>query len=210
VGHPEQSVTSGRAGPSAPKERKWLPTLSVLVVVAVISLGGLIVTGETEETLAQTDPGTDPGGGEPRKPVVVLGSVTITPLRGWEEAERFQEPEGVRLTKGVATLDAVGLPFQGTPEDLFDAYISNVLTGEASQLQTAEQLDLVHLDVGFTAVRGFYFGVFGERNAPIEGEVTTVLIPGGIGIVLDGWAETGSYQLLRHEVNQMIQRMQVG
>ncbi len=208
MGHPEQSVASGRAGPSAPKERKWLPTLSVLVVVVVVSLGGLVAVGETQGTLAQTDLGTDPGG-EPRKPVVVLGSVTITPLRGWEEAERFEKPEGVRLTKGVATLDAVGLPFQGTPEDLFEAYVSDVLTSEASQLQSAKQLEIVHLDVGFTAVRGFYFGVFGERNAQIEGELTTVLIPEGIGIVLDGWAETGSYQFLRHEVNQMIQRMQV-
>jgi hypothetical protein len=186
-----------------------LPALAVLLVVGVVSLGGLITTGETEETLAQTGVGTDPGE-ERRKPVVVLGGVTITPLEGWEEAERFEGPEGVRLTKGAATLDAVGLPFQGTPEDLFDAYVSDVLSRDASQLQSAEQLEIVHLDVGFTAARGFYFGVFGERNAPIEGELTTVLIPDGIGIVLDGWAETGSYQLLRHEVNQMIQRMQVG
>lgn len=205
MGHPERSVASGRAGASAPKERKWLPTLGVFVVLGFVSLGGLIAAGETEETLAIPDPGA-----EPRKPVVVLGSVSITPLEGWEEAERFQEPTGVRLTKGAGSLDAVGLPFQGTPEDLFDAYVSDVLSREASELQTAERLEIVHLDIGFTAVRGFYFGVFGERNAPIEGELTTVLIPGGIGVVLDGWAETGSYQFLRHEVNEMIQRIQVG
>jgi hypothetical protein len=174
----------------------------VFIVISVVSLGGLFAAGAADETLAEGDPAADPGGARP--PVVVIGTVNITPLEGWQEADRFQDPEGVRLTKGTATLDAVGLPFQGSPEDLFNDYVANVLTPQASQIRTAEQLEIVHLDVGFTAVRGFYFGVFGERNASIEGELTTVLIPGGTGIVFDGWAETGSYRFVRDEVDSIV------
>lgn len=208
MGHPEQSVVAAPPRPVAPQERKWLPTLAVLIVIAVVSLGGLFVVGEAGETLAEGDPGTDPGVGT--GPVVILGTASITPLEGWEEAERFQDPEGVRLTKGAATLDAVGLLFRGTPEDLFNDYVANVLRPQASQIKTAEQLEIVHLDIGFTAVRGFYFGVFGERNASIEGELTAVLIAGGTGIVFDGWAETGSYRSVRDEVDHMVLGLRVG
>lgn len=208
MGHPEQSVVAAPPHPVAPKERKWLPTLAVLIVIAVVSLGGLFVVGEAGETLAEGDAGTDPG--VAAQPVVILGNASITPLEGWEEAERIQDPDGVRLTKGAATLDAIGLPFQGTPEDLFNDYVANVLRPQASQIQTADQLEIVHMDIGFTAVRGFYFGVFGDRNASIEGELTTMLIPGGTGIVFDGWAETGSYRSVRDEVDHMVQGLQVG
>lgn len=177
-------------------------------MISAVSIGGLFVVGEAGETLAEGDPGTDPGVGA--RPVVILGNASITPLEGWEEAERFQDPDGVRLTKGAATLDAVGLPFRGTPEDLFNDYVANVLRPQASQIQTVEQLEIVHLDIGFTAVRGFYFGVFGERNASIEGELTTVLLPGGTGIVFDAWAEIGSYRSVRDEVDHMILGMRVG
>lgn len=178
-------------------------------MLAVVSLGGLFAVGVAEETFTKGDPGPDPGT-ETRPSVVVVESVSITPLDGWEVAERFHDPEGVRLTKGTATLDAVAFSFQGTPEELFDAYVEKALTPQASQHQTAEQLEVVHLDAGFSAARGFYFGVFGERNASIEGELTTALVPGGTGVVFDGWAETGSYQSVRDEVNHMVQGLQVG
>lgn len=181
----------------------------MFLVLAVVSLGGLFAVGAAEETFTEGDPGADPGT-ETGPPVVVVESVSITPLDGWEVAERFHDPEGVRLTKGTATLDAVAFSFQGTPEELFDAYVENTLTPQASQLQTAEQLEVVHLDAGFTAARGFYFGVFGERNASIEGELTTALVPGGMGIVFDGWAETGSYRHVRDEVDRMVQSLRVG
>jgi hypothetical protein len=180
----------------------------VFLVLAVVSLGGLFAVGAAEETFTEGDPGGDPGT-ETGPPVVVVESVSITPVDGWEVAERFHDPEGVRLTKGTATLDAVGFSFQGSPEELFDAYVENMLTPQASHLQTAEQIEVVHLDAGFTAARGFYFGVFGERNASIEGELTTALVPGGMGIVFDGWAETGSYRLVRDEVDRMVQSLRV-
>jgi hypothetical protein len=191
------------------KERKWLPTLGVFIVLAVVSLGGLFAVGAAEETLGENAPRTEPGT-DARRPVVVAGGVSVTPVEGWEEAQRFEDPEGVRLTKGTATLDAAGFPFEGSPEDLFQEYVENVLTPQASQVQTTDQLEIVHLDVGFTAVRGFYFGVFGDRNASIEGELTTLLVPGGTGVVFDGWAEAGSYRLVRDEVDQMVQGLQVG
>jgi hypothetical protein len=209
VGHPQQSLAAAPADVPTVKERKWLPTLAVFVVLMVVSLGGLFAVGAAEETLTETDPGADPAA-SPRPPVVVAGGVSITPLEGWEEAERFEDPEGVRLTKGTGTLDAAGFPFEGTPEELFDAYVEEILRPQASQLQTAEQLEIVHLDAGFTAVRGLYFGVFGDRNASIEGELTTALVPGGIGVVFDGWAETGTYEFVRDEVNHMVQGLQVG
>jgi hypothetical protein len=178
-------------------------------VLAVVSVGGLFVAGAAEETLADGEPGPD-SGTERRAPVDVAATVSITPLEGWEVADRFEDPPGVRLTKGTATLDGFGFPFQGSPEELFRSYVTDVLTPQASQIQTAEQLETVHLDAGFTAVRGFYFGVFGERNASIEGELTSVLVPGGTGIVFDGWAETASYEWVRDEVNAMVQALEVG
>ena len=208
MGHPEQPVAAV-SPPPAPKERKWLPTLGVFVVLAVVSVGGLFAVGAAEDTLTDGDSGVDRGAAA-RPPIEVVGTVSITPLEGWEAADRFDDPPGVRLTTGTATLDALGFSFQGSPEELFRAYIADVLTHQASQIQAAEQLEVVHLNVGFTAVRGFYFGVFGERNASIEGELTTLLVPDGTGIVFDGWAETGSYQWVRDEVNAMVQALKVG
>lgn len=179
------------------------------MVLAVVSLGGLFAAGAAEETLTDGEAGVNPDAEAPA-PVAVAGNVTITPLEGWEVADRFEDPPGVRLSKGTASLDAAGFSFQETPEDLFRAYVTDVLTPQASQIQTAEELETVHLDAGFTAVRGFYFGVFGDRNASIEGELTTLLVPGGTGIVFDGWAETASYQSVRDEVNAMIQALQAG
>lgn len=203
MGHSQQSVAEAPAAAPVFKERKWLPTLAVFLVLVVVSLGGLFALGAADETL--TDAEADPGG-SPRPRLLITSVVTITPLEGWEEAGRF---EGVRLTKGTATLDAEEFPYEGTPEELFDAYIEGALRPQASQLETTEQLDIMHLDAGFTAVRGFYFGVFGERNASIEGELTTVVVPGGIGVVFDGWAETGTYHFFRDEVNHMVQGLQV-
>lgn len=208
MGHPEQPVAAAPSSP-APNERKWLPTIGVFLVLAVVSLGGLFAAGTAEETLADGESSVDPGA-EAGAPVAVAEGVTITPLEGWEVADRFEDPRGVRLSKGTASLDALGLSFQGSPEELFRAYVTDVLTPQASQIQAAESLETIHLDVGFTAVRGFYFGVFGERNASIEGELTTLLVPGGAGIVFDGWAETASYQSVRDQVNAMVQALQVG
>jgi hypothetical protein len=61
----------------------------------------------------------------------------------------------------------------------------------------------VTLGGGVVAVRSFYIGLFGDRAAPIEGEVTGVVLR-GVAIVFDGWAPSGLYQYVEGDVHTMI------
>lgn len=175
-------------------ERRWLPALALVVVIVAVVSGGHVVS----DALGETRPG-----------VVAVGeAVEVTPLSGWELAERFQDPTGVRLTSGSASLDVVALPFGGSSDDLLREYVDEVLAPQAEQLRVSD-VESVRLASGLVGSRIAYVGVFGDVQAPVEGEITTVVSPTGTGVVFDGWAPSGQLQLVLDDLHEMIETAEI-
>ena len=177
------------------RHRRWVPVLVLAVVLVGIVSGGYV----TADALGRV-------GGDT---VVVSPSVSVTALPGWELAGRFTGPTGIRLSKGSASLDVATLPFTGSSEGLLAAYIDNVLEPDAEQLRVSETVEGVRLDSGQVGGRITYVGLFGDVQAPIEGEVTAVVTQDGVGVIFDGWAPSGQLQFAIDDIHTMIRTAEI-
>jgi hypothetical protein len=177
------------------RQRRWVPVLVVAVLLVGIVSGGYVTA--------------DALGGVGGETVVVSSSVTVTALPGWELADRFEGPTGIRLTKGGASLDVASLPFTGSSEGLVAAYVENILEPEAEQVRVSETVEGVVLESGQVGARITYVGLFGDVQAPIEGEVTAVVTPDGLGVIFDGWVPSGQLQFAIDDIRTMIRRAEV-
>ena len=188
------SVGAGPIPLPAPplRHRRWIPVVVLVAVMGGVVSGGYVTSDALGETTGET--------------VTVSASVRITPLAGWELAERFGDPPGIRLTSGSTSLDVATIPFTGTDVDLLASYIDQVLEPDAEQFQVSEEVEPVHLASGLTGTRIAYVGLFGDVQAPIEGEVTAVVSPSGAGVIFNGWAPAGQLQFEIDEIDEMIER----
>jgi hypothetical protein len=184
--------------PSAPAragEQSLLPLLALVAIVIAMLTGGYVVAGALSEAAGP--------------PVSVAGVVRVSPLSGWEVARRFASPPGARLTRGAGTLDVfVMLPPDASPADLVRAYTDRFLEPDSSQL-SASTIRGVTLDRGLAGARMSYVGTFGDRRAPIEGQLTAVVAPSGAGIVYDGWAPRGLLRYALDDIDRMVGRAEV-
>ncbi len=133
----------------------------------------------------------------------------MTPLPGWQLAERFEDPTGIRLTSGSGSLDVATIPFDGTDLDLLQDYVDNVLAPQAEQLRLSEDVEQVRLASGLTGSRIAYVGLFGDVQTPVEGEITTVVSPLGTGVVFDAWAPTGQLQMALDDLRTMVETAEI-
>jgi hypothetical protein len=177
------------------RQRRWVPVLGLAVVLVGIVSGGYV----TADALGRV-------GGDT---VAVSPSVSVTALPGWELAGRFTGPTGIRLSKGSSSLDVATLPFTGSSEGLLAAYIDNVLEPDAEQFRVSETVEGVALDSGQVGARITYVGLFGDVQAPIEGEVTAVVTPDGVGVIFDGWAPSGQLQFAIDDIHTMIRTAEI-
>ena len=177
------------------QHRRWIPVVVLVAVMTGVVSGGYVTSDALGETTGET--------------VTVSASVRITPLPGWELAERFGDPPGIRLTSGSTSLDVATIPFTGTDVDLLASYVDEVLEPDAEQFQVSEEVEPVRLASGLTGTRIAYVGFFGDVQAPIEGEVTAVVSPSGAGVIFDGWAPAGQLQFEIDEIDEMIDRAEI-
>jgi hypothetical protein len=190
------SAEAGSLLPPPPlRERRWIPAIALVALILGVVSGGHLVSGALGETRA--------GG------VAVGDSVEVSPLPGWELADRFEDPTGIRLTSGSASLDVAELPFAGTDVDLLREYVDNVLAPQAEHLRLSEEVETVRLANGLTGSRIAYVGVFGDVQTPVEGEITTAVSPLGTGVVFDAWAPTGQLQLALEDLHTMIETTEI-
>jgi hypothetical protein len=203
-------VKTPSAAPSAPPprpdaapgslrtERRWLPTIVVAAVIALVVLGGYITAAAL----------STPAG----RPETVNGIVTVQPLSDWAFAGRLESRAGpgIRFTRGSGTLDVFAASFTGDAGALAERYAVDVLEPEADRLSVSPNLEQVRLPGGRTAVRFSYIGVFGQAGgSPIEGEVTVLVTPSGAGVVFDGWAPQGLLRFVLGDEHTMIDRARV-
>jgi hypothetical protein len=181
--------------PGPPLQRRWIPVLALAAIIVGIVSGGYL----TSDALGEADGDT----------VVVSSSVRVMALPGWELADRFEGPTGVRLSKGGASLDVASLPFIGGSERLLAAYVEDILEPEAEQFRLSETVEEVVLDTGQVGARITYVGLFGDVQAPIEGEVTAVVTPDGLGVIFDGWAPSGQAPFAIEDIHTMVRRAEI-
>jgi hypothetical protein len=186
----EPSQPAGRPGGTG-----LAATLVVATVVAVVVFGGFAVS----DALSQP---TGP-------PVEVGGVVRVEPLSGWQVAGRFTDPQGVRLTRGGGSLDIVTIPFTGDSQDLLAWYVDRVLDPQARRLSVSPKVEQVRLTSGLEGSRIAYVGLFGKSQAPIEGEVTAVVSPSGVGVVFDAWGPEGFLRYILDDVRTMTDTAEV-
>ena len=177
------------------RQRRLIPVVVLVAVMTGVVSGGYL----TSDALGETSGGT----------VTVSASVRITPLPGWVLAERFGDPPGIRLTSGSTSLDVATIPFTGTDVDLLASYVNQVLEPDAEQFQVSEEVEPIRLDSGLTGTRIAYVGLFGDVQAPIEGEVTAVVSPSGAGVIFNGWAPAGQLQFEIDEIDEMIEHAEI-
>lgn len=190
------SVPEAAPLPSPPhRERRWLPVLAISAVLVAVVSGGHLAA--------------DALGRARGSAVTVSPSVEVAPLPGWELAERFADPPGVRLTKGGSNLDVLTLPFVGSDAELLAEYIQQVLEPDAEQLQVSEQLERITLSSGLSGSKITYVGLFGDVQAPVEGEVIAVVSPSGTGVLFDGWSPAGQLQSALEEIDAMISSTEI-
>jgi hypothetical protein len=177
------------------RERRWIPSLLVAAVIVGVVAGGYVVDDALGELSSA--------------PTTVSASVTVTPLPGWELAERFGDPPGARFTRGNASLDVASIAFTGSDLDLLAAYVEEVLEPDAEQLRVSETVEPVALSGGLTGSRIVYVGTFGDVQAPIEGEVVAVVSPSGVGVVFDGWSTSGQLRFAIEDIRTMVRTAEI-
>jgi hypothetical protein len=173
-----------------------LPTLGLAVTIAIVVFGGYAVGGTLSRSAGS--------------PVQVAEGVTIRPLSGWEPAGRFEEPVGVRLTRGAGNLDVVAIPYSGTPQALVDGYVREVLEAGAERLSVSGRVEAVRTASGLPGARIAYVGLFGRALTPIEGEITAIVAPSGVAVVSDGWGPEGVLRYIRGDVRAMTEAVELG
>ena len=190
------SVQAGSLLPPPPlRERRWVPAIALVALMVGVVSGGHVLS----DALGETRTGT----------IVVADSVEIAPLPGWELAGRFEDPTGIRLTSGSASLDVITLPFGGTDVDLLREYVDRVLAPQAEQLRLSEEIERVRLEAGLAGSRIAYVGLYGDVQTPVEGEITTVVSPTGTGVVFDAWGPTGQLQMGLDDLHAMIESAEI-
>jgi hypothetical protein len=187
--------------------RRWLPTLFVAATILVTVLGGFVVA----EALPPPDVG----------PLGLADVVTLRPLPGWEVVRRREAsiatPDGravpgefAQLTRGNGALDVLAFPDLGAgPVETAELYAEEILADQLERLSISGVRPAA-LPSGLPAVRFGYIGSEPSSGAAIEGVVTTVVTPAGDAAVFDGWAFRGQLEFIAEELDEMIDRAEVG
>lgn len=184
-----------RIPPPPGRERRWIPLIVLTLVMLFVVGGGFVVA---------VGLGLDEASGMGTPSSVSVGDVRFTPQPGWVVARELPAPaKGVQLTRGAGNLLVLVALEETDPGAALDGYIDEVLEPEATELQVAEEAEEVPLPQGITAVRRFYVGTFADVPAPLEGDLTSFVLPGGPAVIFDGWATEGTYRLFAAEVHAM-------
>jgi hypothetical protein len=188
------------------RERRWTPLAGIFLVILFVSFGGFVVAA----------PGEGPAEARAEE---VLPGVTITLPPGWERVGPLEVPVGeagdvlvgVRFNRGTGNLDLFAVEgFGGPPEDLYLAYVVEVLQPAASQMQHSEVLEGVTTEQGLHGARGSYVGAFTGVSSPIEGEITGLIAPGNAAVIFDGWAVEGQLHRWAADLREMVRTSEVG
>jgi hypothetical protein len=175
-------------GPRADPDGSLLPLLVVLAVIVTVVSGGYLAGAALAE---------------PAGPSVSVGGVVrLQPLSGWVVAGTTA-PGHVRFTRGGGNLDTIVVRGATDLAALLRRYLT-VLGHAPAQLSVSPDPQPVTLDPGLRGLRVFYVGtVLSREITSIEGEITAVVAPQGVGVIFDGWAPKGLFSYVEHDLERM-------
>lgn len=205
MGHPQPPVAAAAPSVVSFKQRKWLPTLAVFVVIVAVTLGGFFATGDALKDIEEVGESAPPPAGTPG--IEIAPGAQLVPAEGWVQVDP-PDAYTLRLTKGGGYLDV--LPYDSAPdaEAMLDHYVTNGLEVQLSQLQTSPIL--LFESGGLSGLRISYVGLSQSQSPAVEGEVTAIVLPEGRGVVFDGWSPQGLLGFVLGDIHQMISGVQVG
>jgi hypothetical protein len=192
--YPGQYAGQPAPQPSRPKQRAgWGAMAGLVAVLIVVTFGGHALGGTAGQI----------GGDVPLgEPVPVTDSVAVSLAEGWEVLGQLDTGfPGIRISNGAGFADVRVPPGSGSPEQILEFYVNQVLATQADQLSVGEATSL-QLPSG-AAGRVGYLGVFSDVPAPLEGEVIGIATPAGIPVVIDGWSDQGLYGGVQEQVLAM-------
>jgi hypothetical protein len=166
----------------------WRGTIAVAASLAVLVIGMQFLNAIIPVPTRGSQPGTGPGPGTggtvttPGTPLEIASGVRIYPQSGWREEAR--EGPTVRLSNGEVALFVSVFPFGGNAAELFSIYVRDVLQGQAQQLSPPNPA-VIQAGGGRVGVRGAFSGLFKDQTGAIEGQLTTMMLGNGTGIVFD-------------------------
>jgi hypothetical protein len=185
---------SADLGQATPRRgiRGWLGAVSVVIVLGSVGFGGYAVDVPLSELTAA--------------PVTLGGSVRIKPLSGWTLASRSQnrEVQELALSRGGGELQVLAGTFRGEADQLLTAYLRDFLAPTTSRLAVSRTVQHVPLASGLTGSRVSYLGTAQGGGPAVEGQVTAVVSPGGIGVAFDAFASQDLFPFVLGDVDHMI------
>ncbi len=155
-------------------------------------------------------PGPTTGPGPLTTPLPPGSTLPVGPLRiplenGWVPQDVPGSDIVMRLVKGGVAIDFFSASVPGDAATLYNGYMSSLQEGSTGF--GATQPNLIQLGNGIAAARGSYTGLFGSTQ--VEGEITTIVLAGGQGWVLDVWTGSGMLGAQLAEADRMIDNLQV-
>lgn len=175
------------------------PTVIVAIIIAALFYGTQILN-EALPAAASDVPISASG------TVAIGDGAVITPVSGWS-ASAHDSGEGVRLDKGIVSVDLFAETFGNDARDLAAGYRDEVLKADTTQF-TATPIETFTSSNGTPGARFRYQGVFTGIDVAIEGEVT-VLFDAGLGVVADAWTRQGDLDDALGEIHRMLQSVVV-
>lgn len=176
--------------------RKAVPVLVLLAAMALVVFGGFATEGVLSRPVGP--------------PVTVGGLVRVLPLAGWQDGGSTLDTTSVLLSRGSGNLEIHALASPGDATQLLRGYVTRFLEPQARRLSVSSSTQAIRLESGLAAVRIAYVGLFGGVQGQIEGEITAVVAPGGVGAVFDGWAPVGLLHYVLDDIHAMVDTAEVG
>jgi hypothetical protein len=181
-------------------ERRWWPLAALLGVIAFVVFGGYLIAAALSE----------PAGPPVENPL----GLEVRPLSGWEVSRSGPVPLGIeglgdggwidQLTRGNGNLAIVAIrnvaPF--SPLELAKSYLSK-LSSQLTRFTVSRNIHDVTLGSGMHSVRLTYVGDFAPSGISVEGELTVVVTPQGVGVIFDAFAPEGILQFILGDVHAM-------
>jgi hypothetical protein len=174
------------------------------VVLLFVSFGGFVVAGDPGAASQEITGDGD----EPARPIELAPGVTIHVPPGWSAERPEGEPPSLRLSNGIGQMYVAVSPVSGDPLLHLDAYLTEVLEPQASQISTSPA-ESIELPSGHPAAFFAYVGSFQGVNAPLEGEVAAVVAPSGTALVVDGWAPEGQFVSVQEDFRTTVSSAEV-
>jgi hypothetical protein len=190
--HPESAIPV--SPPIYRRERRWVPVIAVIAVIALVDGGARIVGAASAQPAG---PARDVG-----------GAVRIQPLAGWGATEQQGGTTSeLVLSRGGVTLDVIAIVgSNGTADEVAGRYVQEILRPRFDEL-TIGQPDASTLASGLPVIRFGYVGV--ASGVPTEG-VVTAAVAQATAAVFDAFAPKGDLAWAAPDLETMIRGAEVG